>query len=76
MWERDGVRLAGGSADGVFTVQDIQKSGTTLAWQLTTEEKLGPRLTSLYEVSGMRFMYTDKSIASTFAEKKNCAKIC
>ena len=48
---------------------------TTLAWQLTTEEKLGPRLTSLYEVSGMRFMYTYKSIASTFAEK-NCAKIC
>ena len=27
MWERDGVRLAGGSADGVLTVQDIQKSG-------------------------------------------------
>ena len=27
MWERDGVTLAGGSADGVLTVHNIQKSG-------------------------------------------------
>lgn len=27
VWERDGFRLAGGSSDGVLTVQDIQKSG-------------------------------------------------
>ena len=27
VWERDGVTLAGGSADGVLTVHNIQKSG-------------------------------------------------